>query len=115
MVPIQITASTCFRRKHQKTKDSTTHNGREFCWLTQEDVIQFILSRIGLFTPIPSLTVEELGIIQSKILTVDYHAPAVDTLEAIAQSLVEQTSVGVLDEQGIFVGEISPFTPCACD
>ncbi|CAO2833434.1 unnamed protein product [Amaranthus hypochondriacus] len=115
VVPIQTTASTCSKRKHQKTKGPTTHNGREFCWLTQEDVIRFILSRIGLFTPIPSLTVEELGIIQSKILTVDYHAPAVDALEAIARSLVEQTSVGVLDEQGIFVGEISPFTLCACD
>lgn len=115
VVPIQGTASSYSRRKQQKAKGPTIHNGREYCWLTQEDVIQFILSRIGLFTPIPGLSVEKLGIIQSKILTVDYHAPAITALEAIEQSLIEQTSVGVVDEEGALVGEISPFTLCACD
>ena len=115
MVPIQGTASSYIRRKQQKAKGPTIHNGREYCCLTQEDVIQFILSRIGLFTPIPGLSVEELGIIQSKILTVDYHAPAKTALKAIEQSLIEQTSVGVVDEEGALVGEISPFTLCACD
>ncbi|XP_021754825.1 CBS domain-containing protein CBSX5-like [Chenopodium quinoa] len=115
VVPIQNTASSNSRRKQQKAKGPTIHNGREYCWLTPEDVIQFILSRIGLFTPIPSLSVEELGIIQTNILAVDYHAPAVTALEAIAQSLVEQSSVGVVDEDGVLVGEISPYTLSACD
>lgn len=115
VVPIQNTASSNSRRKQLKVKGPTIHNGREYCWLTQEDVIQFILSRIGLFTPIPGLSLEELEIIQTKVLTIDYHAPALTALEAIAQSLVEQTSVGVVDEDGTLVGEISPFTLCACD
>ncbi|XP_021858237.2 CBS domain-containing protein CBSX5 [Spinacia oleracea] len=115
VVPIQNTASSYCRRKQQKVKGPTIHNGREYCWLTQEDVIQFILSRIGLFTPIPGMSVEELGIIQTNILAVDYHAPAVSALEAISQSLVEQSSVGVVDEDGVLVGEISPFTLSSCD
>jgi len=112
-VPIQSTSSPSSRRKQQK--GPTFHNGREYCWLTQEDVIQFILSRIGLFTPIPNLWVETLGIIRTDILTVDYHAPASLALDAIARALAEQTSVGVVDEDGNLVGEISPFTLSGCD
>ncbi|KAK9688944.1 hypothetical protein RND81_09G023700 [Saponaria officinalis] len=111
VVPIQTRRSKISRRKH----GPSFHNGREYCWLTQDDVIQFILSRIGLFTPIPNLSVEALGIIREEILTVDYHAPATVALEAIAQSLGEQTSVGVVDVDGSLIGEISPFTLCGCD
>ncbi|KAH9626508.1 hypothetical protein KSS87_022135 [Heliosperma pusillum] len=111
VVPIQTRSTKISRRKH----GPSFHNGREYCWLTQEDVIQFILSRIGLFTPIPNMSVEALEIIREEILTVDYHAPATMALQAIAQSLGEQTSVGVVDEDGSLVGEISPHTLCGCD
>ncbi|KAJ8438247.1 hypothetical protein Cgig2_030612 [Carnegiea gigantea] len=113
VVPIQTSSSPYSRRK--AGSGPTFHNGREYCWLTQEDVIQFILSRIGLFTPIPNLSIETLGIIRTEILTVDYHAPASLALDAIARALAEQTSVGVVDEDGTLVGEISPFTLCGCD
>nr|DAD27160.1 TPA_asm: hypothetical protein HUJ06_028628 [Nelumbo nucifera] len=41
-----------------------------FYWLTQEDVIQFLLSSIGLFSPIAALSVESLGIISTEVLVV---------------------------------------------
>lgn len=118
VVPIQCSSSPQSRRKQQKAVANggpTFHNGREYCWLTQEDVIQFLLSRIGLLTPIPNLSVETLGIIQTEILTVDYHNPATMALDAIARSVVDQVSVGVVDEDGALVGEISPFTLSFCD
>ncbi|KAL9232425.1 hypothetical protein vseg_007539 [Gypsophila vaccaria] len=111
VVPIQTRTSKNPRRNHCLS----LHNGHEYCWLTQEDVIQFILSQIGLFTPIVNLSVEALRIIRTGILTVDYHAPAIEAREAIAESLAKQTSVGVLDVNGFLVGEISPFTLCGCD
>ncbi|KAK6134509.1 hypothetical protein DH2020_031743 [Rehmannia glutinosa] len=55
---------------------STIHNGQEFCWLTQEDVIRFLLGLIGLFSPIPTLSIETLGIISHDYLVADYHSPA---------------------------------------
>ncbi|KAJ8435857.1 hypothetical protein Cgig2_028565 [Carnegiea gigantea] len=118
VVPIQCPSRTNSRRKQPKrasNNGSTFHNGFEYCWLTLEDVVQFVLGRIGFFTPIPALSVETLGIIQDKVLTVDYHAPASMALDAIAQAMASQTSVGVVDKDGTLIGEISPLTLCGCD
>ncbi|KAJ0044879.1 CBS domain-containing protein CBSX5-like [Pistacia vera] len=116
VVPIKNRLST--RRKQlQKLSPTspTSHNGREFCWLTQEDVIRFILSSIGLFSPIPALSIDTLGIISSDIIAVDYDSPASLALEAISRSLIDQTSVAVVDTDGILIGEISPLTLGCCD
>ncbi|KAL5802810.1 hypothetical protein ACOSQ4_031115 [Xanthoceras sorbifolium] len=106
------------RRQHQKLSPPTSptnHNGREFCWLTQEDVIRFLLSSIGLFSPIPALSIDNLGIISSDINVVNYHSPATLAIEAISRSLIDQTSVAVVDSDGILIGEISPLTLGCCD
>ncbi|GAV86919.1 hypothetical protein CFOL_v3_30345 [Cephalotus follicularis] len=116
VVPIQTRAS---RRKqyHQKPSPTnpTIHNGREFCWLTQEDVIRFLISSIGLFSPIPALSIDTLNIISTDVITVDYHSPASDALGAISSSLANQTSVAVVDCYGCLIGEISPSTLACCD
>ncbi|GMP65738.1 hypothetical protein CsSME_00026413 [Camellia sinensis var. sinensis] len=109
VVPIKSNS----RRKLQKSP--TAHNGREFCWLTQEDVIRFLLSSIGLFPPIPALSVATLGIISTEFLAVGYHSPASSAIEAISSSLADQTSVAVVDDDGMLIGEISPFTLACCD
>ncbi|KAK1407093.1 hypothetical protein QVD17_38704 [Tagetes erecta] len=88
---------------------------KEFCWLTQEDIIRFLLSSIGLFSPTAAYSVEALGIIDSDILTVNYHAMASTAVEAITTSLADQTSVAVIDDDGILIGEISPLTLSFCD
>lgn len=116
VVPIKNRLST--RRKQlQKLSPvtSTGHNGREFCWLTQEDIIRFILSSIGLFSPIPALSIDTLAIISSEIIAVDYDSPATLALEAISRSLLDHTSVAVVDTDGILIGEISPLTLSCCD
>ncbi|GMY31711.1 CBS domain-containing protein CBSX5-like [Fagus crenata] len=118
VVPIQTRISSYSRRKQlQKptTISSTIHNGIEFCWLTQEDIIRFLLSSIGLFSPIPALSIDTLGIISTDILAIDYHSPAISALAAITRSLAEQTSVAVIDSEGTLIGEISPFTLTCCN
>uniref|UniRef100_A0A5B6ZGV4 Putative CBS domain-containing CBSX5-like protein n=2 Tax=Davidia involucrata TaxID=16924 RepID=A0A5B6ZGV4_DAVIN len=118
VVPIKSNSCTSNSKRKLVTKSPTfptVHNGREYCWLTQEDVIRFLLSSIGLFSPIPSLSIEALGIITTEFLTIRYHSPASSAVGAISRSLAEQTSVAVIDDDGILIGEISPFTLACCD
>ncbi|KAK9269279.1 hypothetical protein L1049_001049 [Liquidambar formosana] len=118
VVPIQTNISTNSRRKpHQKLSitEPTMHNGREFCWLTQEDVIRYLLGSIGLFSPIPALSIDNLGIISTDVLAINYHSPASSAIGAIMRSLANQTSVAVVDDDGSLIGEISPFTLACCD
>ncbi|KAE8732161.1 CBS domain-containing protein CBSX5 [Hibiscus syriacus] len=116
VVPIRTKLSN--KRSKQQQKPSVTvtnHKGREFCWLTQEDVIRFLLSSIGLFSPIPALSIDTLNIISPNTITSEYHSPASAAIGAISRALVEQTSVAVVDSQGALIGEISPFTLACCD
>ncbi|XP_010241981.1 PREDICTED: CBS domain-containing protein CBSX5-like [Nelumbo nucifera] len=117
IVPIQSSISNNSRKKllQKSSFGPTLHNGREFCWLTQEDVIRFLLSSIGLFSPIAALSVESLGIISTEVLAVGYHDPAYSAVDLISSSLSQQTSVAVVDDDGKLIGEISPFTLASCD
>ncbi|XP_065862128.1 CBS domain-containing protein CBSX5 isoform X2 [Euphorbia lathyris] len=122
VVPIKTRVTTS-RRKHQAkvsatlTGLTTIHDGgREFCWLAQEDIVRFLLSSIGLFSPIPALSIDTLGIITTEIFTITYNSPASAALEAISTSLATQTSVAVVDgEEGVLIGELSPSTLACCD
>ncbi|XP_073526293.1 uncharacterized protein [Phyllobates terribilis] len=108
VIPIQPT------RNHQKPYSSK--DGQEFCWLTQEDLIRFILCSIGSFTPIPSYSIEDLQIIKTQTLKVDYHSPASTITHLLSQSLITQTSLAVIDSfDNTLVGEISPSALSACD
>ncbi|XP_024157104.1 CBS domain-containing protein CBSX5 [Rosa chinensis] len=120
VVPIQTRQSSNSRRKqHPKPINSTTstiHNGQEFCWLTQEDVVRFLLNSIGVFSPLPALSIDSLGLINTAdILAINYHSPADSAVRLITQSLTQQTSVAVVDIDGVLIGEISPFTLSSCD
>ena len=99
VVPIQSSMSNISRRKlHQKPQIglTTMHKGCEYCWLTQEDVVRYLLSSIGLFSPVAALLIGTLGIIDADVLAIDYHSPASSSLPAILRSLRDQTSVAVL-------------------
>lgn len=120
VVPIlQTKRSGISRRKQQQQLKASSainsHNGVEFCWLTQEDVIRFLLGSIGLFTPLPALSIDALGIISSDVLAIDYYSAASSAVGAISKSLTQQTSVAIVDSDGSFIGEISPFTLACCD
>ncbi|PQQ11906.1 CBS domain-containing protein CBSX5 [Prunus yedoensis var. nudiflora] len=49
------------------------------------------------------------------ILAINYHSSANSALQLISQSLSQQTSVAVVDSEGVLIGEISPFTLACCD
>lgn len=115
IVPIQSRNSR--RKFHPRPSfSSTQHNGREYCWLTQEDVIRYLLNSIGIFSPVHASSIATLNIINSdSILAVRYEDPAKSALPLICQSHVAQTSVAILDENNKLVGEISPYTLACCD
>ncbi|KAK6154331.1 hypothetical protein DH2020_008579 [Rehmannia glutinosa] len=73
---VPIKSSNTKRKQLQKPSICPTiHNGQQFCWLTQEDVIRFLLSSIGLFSSIAALSIDTLGIISTGFLAVEYHSP----------------------------------------
>ncbi|KAJ4850781.1 hypothetical protein Tsubulata_013832 [Turnera subulata] len=106
------------RRKltHKASSNLSLHNNREYCWLTQEDIVRYLLNSIGLFSPTPNHSIESLNIIDSDlILAVHYDDPASSALPLIAKSLLTQTSVAILDSEGRIVGEISPPALNSCE
>ncbi|KAL0363331.1 UNVERIFIED_CONTAM: CBS domain-containing protein CBSX5 [Sesamum calycinum] len=88
---------------------------QEYCWLTQEDVVRFILNSVGAFSPIPTCTIDSLNIINHDIMMVPYDKPVSSALGYFHWALIEQTSVAVVDEQNRLIGEISPSTLACCD
>ncbi|KAA8519817.1 hypothetical protein F0562_014093 [Nyssa sinensis] len=118
VVPIESYISLNSRKKLLKKPSllcSTLHNGHEYCWLTQEDVIRFLLNSIGIFSPIPTCTIESLNIIDAGVMTISYKDPASSALASISRALTEQTSIAVIDEDNKLIGEISPSTLAFCD
>ncbi|CAN0893314.1 CBS domain-containing protein CBSX5 [Linum grandiflorum] len=104
--------------RHLEPHSSTTLHSynREYCWLTQEDIIRYLLNCIGFFSPLPSQSIDALNIIDTgSILAVRYDDPASSALPLISKSLLNQTSVAILDEEGRLVGEISPAALNCCD
>ncbi|CAL1362279.1 unnamed protein product [Linum trigynum] len=116
VIPIHSHFSSRKKLIQRSCPNSTLHDGREFCWLTQEDIIRYLLNCIGIFSPLPNRTVESLGIVDKEsILAVHYDDPASSALPLISQSLIKQTSVAILDSEGKLVGEISPAALNCCD
>ncbi|KAJ4907581.1 CBS domain-containing protein [Raphanus sativus] len=134
IVPIQTKPIT---KRRQQTRNAvvsltttiatTTHkNSRQFCWITQEDIIRFLLDSISVFSPLPSLSISDLGVINSThaILSVDYHSSsAASTVTAVSRAIADNISVAVVDDgecdgedtRAILIGEISPMTLACCD
>ncbi|CAN8301997.1 unnamed protein product [Cochlearia groenlandica] len=105
---------------------TTQHkNSVEFCWITQEDIIRFLLDSISVFSPLPSQSISDLGVINSTrsgILAVDYHSSAASAVNVISKAISDNISVAVVDigfdsedpRMGL-IGEISPMTLACCD
>ncbi|KAJ0251486.1 CBS domain-containing protein CBSX5 [Hirschfeldia incana] len=125
IVPIQTKTSTKKRQQNDNVSvTTTTHsNGQRFCWITQEDIVRFLLGCIAAFSHLPSMSISDLGIINSShaILAVDYNSSASVVVSAISRALTDQTSVAVVDGEGdddssmYLIGEISPMTLTCCD
>lgn len=118
VIPIHNYASTNSRRKPLRkslSPRSTHHNGVEYCWLTQEDVARFLLNSIGVFSPMPTFSIESLNIIDRNVMTVGYHDPAISALDSITLANIEQTALAVVDNDNRLIGEISASTLAYCD
>ncbi|KAL6964193.1 hypothetical protein U1Q18_035251 [Sarracenia purpurea var. burkii] len=72
--------------------------------------MRFLLSSIGLFSPVPTLFIDALGIVSIESSAIKYHSPVASAIGAISRYPVDQTSVAVVDDDGILIGEISPYT-----
>ncbi|GAV74427.1 CBS domain-containing protein [Cephalotus follicularis] len=116
VIPLHHHSSTRKKLLLQKPSFNTIlHNHREYCWLTQEDIIRYLLNSISIFSPSPIQAINSLNIIDTDdILAVRYDDPALSALPLLSQSLTRQTSVAIVDD-GKIIGEISPFTINACD
>ncbi|KAL6206904.1 hypothetical protein ACLB2K_024150 [Fragaria x ananassa] len=113
VIPLESRRNTGLRNKllHSNSFNPTVHNNREYCWLTQEDIVRYLLNSIGYFSHVSNTAINTLHIIDSiNMLAVHYDDPASAALPLISQSLVQQTSVAILDGEGIVIGEISPYT-----
>ncbi|WOK94847.1 hypothetical protein Cni_G03552 [Canna indica] len=108
VVPIRSAAS---RRKLIGGGDADP----ELCWLTQEDFVRFILNSISLFSPVPALSVTDLGLVRPAALAVRPQDPALSALPSIRAALADQSSVAVVSDDGRLLGEISPSTLAHCD
>lgn len=91
VIPISEIGTKNSRKKLvQKTaSNSNFHNNRQYCWLTQEDIIRYLLDIIPLafsvFSPTPINPINSLNIIDSQnILAVHYDDPAYSALPFIA-------------------------------
>ncbi|THU58411.1 hypothetical protein C4D60_Mb03t13960 [Musa balbisiana] len=93
----------------------TSVSAAELCWLTQEDFVRFFLNSVALFSPVPALSVTDLGLVRPAALAVRPQDPALSALPLIRAALAEQTSVAVVSDDGRLIGEISPFTLAHCD
>lgn len=97
------------------------HNGREYCWLTHEDVLRFLLGSINAFSPLPMMSINDLGIIKHDVLMVGVEEEAISALDAIKAVGESMTAVAVVEymdedkETVKLVGEISCSALQTCD
>ncbi|KAF3633712.1 putative splicing factor U2af large subunit B-like [Capsicum annuum] len=117
VIPIQNYISTKSRKTLSKPSSSSCkhRDGVEYCWITQEDVVRFLLNSVGVFSPMPNFSVESLNIIDRNVMTIRYHDPAISALDSLTLAHIEQTSVAVVDDHYRLIGEISPSTLAYCD
>ncbi|KAJ1694157.1 hypothetical protein LUZ63_010855 [Rhynchospora breviuscula] len=105
VVPIHSRASW---RKHHSTT-------AEFCWLTHEDLIRYLLGSISLFSHVATLSISSLILIRPITLSISQHEPAISAIPLLQQAISNGTSVAVLSDNGCLLGEISPPQLSSCD
>ncbi|XP_015089667.1 CBS domain-containing protein CBSX5-like [Solanum pennellii] len=117
VIPIQDYIGGKSRKTQSKSSSLRCkhRDGVEYCWLTQEDIVRFLLNFIGVFSPITTSSIESLNVIDCNVMTICYHEPAISALDSLTLAHVEQTSVAVVDDLNRLIGEISPSTLAYCD
>ncbi|KAG8490891.1 hypothetical protein CXB51_014075 [Gossypium anomalum] len=117
VIPMEIGGKNSRKKLLQNNlSKSTFHNGRQYCWLTQEDMVRYLVNSISLFSSAAVNPINSLDIINVQdIPAVHYDDPASSALPLLAKCLEMQTSVAIIDGDGKLIGEISPYTLNSCD
>ncbi|KAH6773732.1 hypothetical protein C2S52_003363 [Perilla frutescens var. hirtella] len=115
VIPIQKHRINNARKRFvNRQPGCSLYNGHECCWLTQEDVVRFLLNSVGTFSPVPTFSIELLNAIDRDIMTITYNKPASSALGYFHRAISEQKSVAVVDEENRLIGEISPLNLAHC-
>jgi hypothetical protein len=117
-VVIPIPNEKRWKKKECETLDSGIfHNDKlAYCWLSQEDVMRYLLNSIAVFSSTAAEAIDKLDIIDTQnLFFLYYDDPASSALALLTASIVHQSSVAVVDPQGKFIGEISPYMLNYCD
>lgn len=72
----------------------------DYCWITQEDVVRYLLSSIGAFYPLPMMSLEELGMINTGFMMVDADSSASRLIPLLERASQEMTAVAVVTGLG---------------
>ncbi|XP_057764598.1 CBS domain-containing protein CBSX5-like [Salvia miltiorrhiza] len=117
VVPIQNQRNNNARKRfvNRQQASCSRYEQHECCWLTQEDVLRFILNSVGAFFPVPTYDIESLNVVDRDTMTVTYNKPASSALGYLHRAITEQKSVAVIDEENRLIGEISPLTLAYCN
>ncbi|MCO5574338.1 hypothetical protein L7F22_028121 [Adiantum nelumboides] len=103
------------------TLSQGSHCGQTYCWLSHEDVLRFLLGSIGVFSPLPMMSIEDLGMIKTDIFMIKVDEEAASALELIKVACVEMSAVAVVEDVEDrsdaynLVGDISCTTLQACN
>ncbi|KAL2608849.1 hypothetical protein R1flu_027422 [Riccia fluitans] len=91
----------------------------DFCWITQEDVLRYLLGCVGMFYPLPMMSLQDLDMINEDVLLVDENAEAISAVPLIKRASQEATAVAVVScQKGSrpkLVGDISIQTMRDCN
>lgn len=91
------------------------HHHHDFCWLTQNDIVSFLITRISLFAPLSTLPISDLNLIDSDFLALGHHFPASAALDLVSHSIKTDSSIAILDDNGYLISDISPRELWGCD
>eukprot|EP01018_Ginkgo_biloba_P035317 Gb_19900 [translate_table: standard] len=112
--------SVLYNGKWLNPIDGEEAPNENWCCLSREDVIRFLIGCLGALAPIPLTSIQSLGAISKHVFTLDSRSPARDAIKVLrndpqAIAVVENNDES--DGSGGFriIGEISAFKLWKCD
>ncbi|XP_074556046.1 CBS domain-containing protein CBSX5-like [Curcuma longa] len=100
----------------RKVHSSGGGGASDFCWLTHEDFVRYLLNSIALFSHIAAVSIDALGLVRpANAHSLRSNEPGLSILPLIRRALSDQAAVAVVTDNGRLLGEISPSALSACD
>jgi hypothetical protein len=111
---VEPTSPSTASSSRQLCYSSSTRD--KFCCLAREDVLRFLIGRLGALAPIPLTQISSLGAINPHYCHVEASAPAMEAIQKIPQdpcavAVVETTPDGTRK----ILGDISTYKLWKCD